>query len=102
MLTSQNYKTSISELSVLSKTNPFRNIYPVAKEYEPILPKNKLENCFCSDRYMSNEYFSVNIYEVTWVKYNLEKSIPISNYVRTYLPIYTKMHYDNRKLLKSK
>ena len=102
LLTSQNYKSSLNELSMLPKTNPFYSNYPVSNETAPLLPKRKLENCACSDSYMNKEYFSVNLYEVTWIKYNTAKSHPISNYVNKYLPVYTKMHYENRHLLNTK
>ena len=101
LLTSQNYKSSAPELNVLPKSNPFYSKYPVSKEIESLLPKSFLENCSCSDAYMRNDYFSVNIYEAIWIKYNTAKSHPISNYIKNYLPIYTKMHYEN-KFLKSK
>jgi len=39
---------------------------------------------------------------VTWVKYNLAKLHPVSNYLNRYLPVYTKMHYENKKLLSKK
>ena len=101
MLTSNNYKSSLKEFSVLSRTNPFYTNYPVTNEVAPLMPKRRLENCSCSDEYMNYEYFSVNIYEVTWIKFNPGRW-PISNYINKYLPIYTKMHYENRELLKSK
>jgi hypothetical protein len=100
LITSQNYKSSLTELNLLSKGNPFYTIYPITKEVEPLLPKSKLDNCSCSDSYMNFEYLSVNIYEVTWIKYHPKH--PISNYVKKYLPVYTQMHYENKKLLKSK
>ena len=87
---------------MLPKTNPFYSNYPVSNETARSLPKRKLENCACSDSYMNNDFFSVNLYEVTWVKYNPGKSHPISNYVNKYLPVYTKMHYENRQLFSAK
>ena len=81
--------------------NPFYSDYPVSKEIEPLLSKRRIENCTCSDAYMSNEFFSVNLYEVTWVKYIPTKSHPISNYISVYMPVYTKMLYEN-KILKAK
>ena len=102
LLTSQNYKSSATELGLLPQSNPFYSNYPVSKGTEPLLPKRRLENCACSDKYMKYEYFSVNIYEAIWIKYNTAKSHPISNYMKNYLPVYTKMHYENKQLLKSK
>ena len=84
----------------MSKGNPFGATYPVTKDVEPLLPKKKLDNCRCSDGYMNNQYFSANIYEVTWIKYH--PKYQISNYIKRHLPVYTKMHYENRQLLKSK
>ena len=43
-----------------------------------------------------NEFFSVNLYEVIWVKNNPAKAHPISNYVNMRMPVYTKMHYENK------
>ena len=97
LLTSENYKCSARELSLLSKGNPFGATYPVTKDVAPLQPKRKLENCSCSDSYMNFEYFSVNIYEVTWIKFH--PKYQISNYVNKYLPVYTKMHYENREFV---
>ena len=96
MLTSQNYKGTASEFSVLSIGNPIGTQYPVSKGVEPLLPKTKIENCPCSDEYMNFEYLAVNIYELTWIKYHPKH--PISNYIKNYVPVYTKMHYENRGL----
>ena len=102
MLTSQNYKSSATELGLLPQSNPFYSNYPVSKEIEPLLAKRSIENCTCSDAFMNNEFFSVNLYEVTWIKFNTAKSHPISNYLKNYLPVYTKMHYENKHFLKAK
>lgn len=99
LLTSQNYKSSLNELSVLPQVNPFYTIYPVSKEIKPLLSNRISENCICSSAYMRNNFFSVNIYEVTWIKYNTAKDHPISNYFKSYLPAYTKMHYENKRFL---
>jgi hypothetical protein len=99
LLLIQNQKTAFDDIISIAPRNPFYE-YPLPADQQHVVAPKLIESCACSDSHLQDDYFSVGIFETTWVKYHSKHRIP--KYLKENVPFLTEIFYENKRLLKAK